>query len=224
LDSCFQIKQDIQNRYRCTQCSSNGYCFKKINHSTGKEQHFDIDPKLLTLWAAEVDQSRATIYYPPCNIKEFDELLNSDSKRKTKSSRTVSNDDSNPNSAPHITYNFAPGPVPYTPPRRQAIDSHSPVRGVDPADYDGPGLKMFLDWCAKKYKDPEFSEIYSKLKEKRNGVDIIKGNKEAEAIAKECNILPALCTRLKESFSSWERERMVCSFLQTYNGTLHLRN
>jgi hypothetical protein len=200
----------------------NGYCFKKINHRTGKEQHFDIDPKLLTLWGAEIDQGRATIFYPPCNIKEFDELLNSDPKQKTKSSRTVSRDDgdnSAPNSTPHIRYNFAPSSIPHTPspvpriPRLSIDSSHSPVRGVDPADYDGVGLKMFLDWCAKKYNDPEFSEIHSKLKEKRNGVDIIKGNKEAEAIAKECNILPALCTRLKESFASWEleREHTVCS-------------
>jgi hypothetical protein len=57
---------------------------------------------------------------------------------------------------------------------------------------------MFLDWCAKKYKDPEFSEIYLKLKGKKIGVDIIKGKTEADAIAHHCNILPGLCIRLKE--------------------------
>ena len=144
-DACFKAKQDLQTKYRCTKCSSNGYCFKKINLYMSKEQHFNIDPKLLVLWAVEIGQIRATSFYPPCNIREFDLLLKYDPKQKTKSSGTVSNNDSNPNSAPHITYNFAPGPGFHMPSHRQTKYHSCPVRGVDPADYDGPALKMFLN-------------------------------------------------------------------------------
>jgi hypothetical protein len=227
--------QELQDRYRCHQCSSNGYCFIKEDPDTGKQEHINLDQKILNLWAAEmiVMPARATILYPPMQVKEIAKLMNPKAK-KTNNNRVVASNEATTSLAPPISVvcNF-PNPSErsaclLTPVicRRHEKSVSSPVFNVDPADYKDKGLMEFLTWCGKKYKDPEGFEVdvYEKLRDQDVGLDIFKDNGgiDAETLKRECNLTFGTAKRLVGSYNDWELSRKKVR--NTYNGILHVLN
>jgi hypothetical protein len=218
-----QAKQALQERWRCVECSSNGYCFKKKNLDTGKDEHFNLEPKHISLWAAQLVLKDAVMAYPPCQIPEFDELLQSKSKKKSNTSRiaNIAHSSESHVAVPpiNVVCNFpsSNGGIvdPATPSsyKSKARIAPSPVRGVQPEDYNGSGLIAFLKWCQVKYKDDAFvGDVFEKLQIEGVGVDTFKAGITASTLKNECKIKFGDADRLVTSFPSWEEEVITFEF------------
>jgi hypothetical protein len=214
-----QAKQALQDRWRCLQCSTNGYCFKKKNLNTGKEEHFNLEPKHISLWAAQIVLTEAVIAYPPCQILEFDELLQSKSKKKSTASRVANAHHSLDNVPPiNVVCNFPSSNKGIVSPTTPSFNKSkkialSPVRSVQPEDYNGSGLIAFLRWCQDKYKDDTFiKEIFEKLQSEGIGVDTFKSGITASTLKNECKLKFGEANRLVTSFPLWEQEVLLITF------------
>lgn len=179
--------------------------------------------------------ARATILYPPMQVKEIAILMMGNSNaKKTKNSRLVASNETATTLAPpiNVVCNFPNSSernaYPSTPiiHRKYKKSVSSPIFNMDPADYQGKGLKDFLVWCGEKYKDPErFEEfVYEKLRGEDVGLDIFKddGGIDAETLKKECKITFGIAKRLVNSFNDWELSRKKVNII--YNGILHVLN
>jgi hypothetical protein len=208
--------QTLQNRWRCLECSSNGYCFRKRNPETGKEEHFNLEPRLLSLWAAQMASGEAVATYPPCQIEEFNNLLHPKSKNRSKSTRsttlTPQISESNTSGPPiNVVCNFPERmQSPTTPPIRNAVPQTftSPVYGVAPAEYNGQGLLEFMEFCKDRYEDDSFTEeTLEKLLTQNIGVDVIKDGIDAVQLQDICKIKFGTAVRILQSFSNWEAKK-----------------
>jgi hypothetical protein len=218
----------LQEKWRCLSCSSNGYCFRKKNLHTGKEEHFDINPKLLRLWAALIVKGEAVMTYPPCNVDEFRQLLNSNPKGKQKAGRTTS--ESNDREI-HVVCNANFAPFPTLPsydnrlstpaPKKASSTIISLVHGIHPRDYNDTGLYRYMRFCEDRYDDPAYTgEIYTKLREQNVGVDLFKEGIQLNDLRESFGFKYGDARRLISTFKMFEDKlKLEEEVLLHYNST-----
>ena len=157
---------ELQERYRCIKCSSNGYCFIKKDPKTNDElNHINLDQKILNLWAAEMiaKPARGTILHPPIHINEIVELIFADPVSKSKKSKKAVVSGEHTSSVPpiNVVCNFPSQPErskgPSTPTSSPSREKHrfeifSPVFDFLPSDYQDWGLKQYLGWLGSKFE------------------------------------------------------------------------
>jgi len=213
---------ELQEKYRCNKCSSNGYCFIKKDPKTNEElNHINLDQKILNLWAAEMiaKPARGTILHPPIHINEIAELIFADPASKSKKSKKAVVSSENTSSVPpiNVVCNY-PSPSeqskgPSTPPHPPSKEKHrfeifSPVFDCLPSDYQDWGLQQYLGWLGSKFEQEEYyeSELYEKLKKERIGLDTFKdfGGITPEELKKECDITIGDARRLVGYYKEWE--------------------
>ena len=77
--------QQLQDKWHCGKCSSNGYCYKWNNSRTGKPECFPLMQNHLNIWADMIIAKSATECAPPFQCHEFQKPVPSETSTKSES-------------------------------------------------------------------------------------------------------------------------------------------
>jgi hypothetical protein len=176
----------LQDKYRCTECSSNGVCYRQKHPDTGKLIHINLEPHIVSLWASKIVEGSAVLVGLPTHVEEFEKLIREalyPTKKKAGSHYSSSNGafQGDVHVHNHTTVNVPSIKEPATPcdtkkPRKLPSTSIcSPIHGFTAKDYKRRGLMAFIEWCEETYEDEEgdFRQAYTQLCEKKVGLDVL---------------------------------------------------
>jgi hypothetical protein len=166
--------------------------------------------------------------YLPCNIDEFQQLLNSNPKEKQKAGRTTSelND-----REIHVVYNANFAPFPTLPsydnrlstpaPKKASSTIISLVHSIHPRDYNDIELYRYMRFCEDRYDDPAYTgEIYTKLREQNVGVDLFKEGIQLNDLRESFRFKYRDARRLISTFKIFEDKlKLEEEVLLHYNST-----
>lgn len=183
----------------------------KKNLDTGKEEHIDISPRLLSIWAAAIVRNKACVASYPIHIEEFAILWENRSKgkrpHKSASTTTISASERSIN----VTVNNTTPPYRCTPEqkrqKRVPLPLPSPIPGVSRKDYNGEGLLKYLTWLDEEYETDLCDTLFEALRHKDIGLGHFKGGILAEIIKQECEINIGTAWRLVNEYGRWEEEQ-----------------
>ena len=218
-------QQAIRDKWRCTTCSSNSFCYIAKHAGTGKDVHIELDPQTISIWAHEMEKKEhATVMYPPRYIKEIDKMMMAafamHQRRGPQLNRRRSRDSTISSAssgfAPVIHYNLAPPAsmdlptCPSTPPMatKPPADLMSPIPGFEPKDYNHDGLYAFMHWLQEKYGDDDFEDAFTKLHGSRIGLDLLPNITEAILIDRS-HITLGTALRIIKDFKEWKASLKV---------------
>jgi len=69
-------QQAIRDKWCCTMCILNSFCYIAKHPETGKDVHIELNPQTISIWAHEMEEKDyTTVMYPPCYIKEIDKMM-----------------------------------------------------------------------------------------------------------------------------------------------------
>ena len=212
--------RELQDRWRCLECSTNGFCYRKKNLDTGRVVHINLDSDIMSKWAALMVTGDAVAHCPPGNVEEFDKLvtdaMNSKKKKSSNTGTHAFNSIDGHGGAPQVVYNYniappqQPSPRPETPkaPKATCVSLLSPIHGIEPKDYNTAGLEAFMDYCYKKYDDFEFLDAFHSLQEKRLGIDLLK-DIDANILKSECNLSYGTALRIIKCYPAWKESLSI---------------
>ena len=221
-----QAQNSIRDKWRCTKCSSNTFCFiLKHPDSFKPDVYVELTPRFIDSWAGEIKAGRTTVLQPPRYIEEIDRSCNAAVLRPSTRGRLAESSTVRTQSqgyAPVIHYNIQPpsatAGVAITgsragtpPPVPRGHEIFSPISGYDPKDYMHDALIAFMTYLSEKYEDTRYIDIYEKLHENDIGVDLLTGSNMASTIAETCKISNGLALRIVRDYPEWKRSlKNVC--------------
>jgi hypothetical protein len=82
-------------------------------------------------------------------------------------------------------------------------NNSSPIGAFEPRQYSTAALEAYTMWCAARYNDDEFREVYQHLHKEKIGVDLID-EMEVEDLKKVCSLTHGTAVRLKKDFAKWK--------------------
>src|ERR1700694_3838713 len=160
--------QKLQDKYRCTECSSNGVCYRQKHPETGKMVHINMEPHLLTVWATLIIEGTAVPQGLPTHVTEFEKLVREAFyPSKKKKPRQHSGSSGTFQGDVHVHNHINNVPVPVTPceskKSRKPTSIFSPIHGFTVKDYKRRGLMAFMEWCEESFEDEdgEFRQAYA---------------------------------------------------------------
>jgi hypothetical protein len=201
--------QDLQNKYRCTECDPSGihYCFKQQFKGWPKLHHAPLNAQLLNTWATLCSEGAAVIHHPP-RIPEFDDLiLEPLYKRNPKHAAhaMMSNQPMMPQfPAPYPYYvpppysgrtprkrrnrdidSDSPGSSPVKAKKKQSNDAFSSPLSTDAASSMSPpaaSLSPFQQWCENEYQPQHcWGNTFTILRDNDVGTDLFPTEKRMKA-------------------------------------------
>jgi hypothetical protein len=208
----------IQDRWRCLECSTNGYCYLKKNLDTGRIVHINLETHIISKWASLIITGDAVVHGPPCNVEEFDKLVNDAmNPKKNKSSNSdmqQGHSQLGHGALPQVIYNYNMAPThpsphsetpsPKTSPRARFASLLSPIHGIDPKDYNTTGLEEFIDYCFAPYGyDDDYYEVLHSLQEQKIGVDLLK-DVDINILKSECGLKHGIAMRIVKCYPIWK--------------------
>lgn len=210
-----QAQNAIRDKWRCTKCSSNTFCFiQKHPDSFKSDVHVELTPRFIDLWAGAIKRGHATVRQPPRDIEEIDMACNAAILRPATRGRLVESSAARTQSqgyaAPIINYNIQP-PTPYlahptTPPPQPRYQAISPIPGYTPKDYTHDALKAFMGYLKDKYDEPRFvCEIFDKLQANDIGVDLLKGENIEAKLQDKCGLTIGFASRIVTEYPEWKQ-------------------
>jgi hypothetical protein len=108
-DPYMKHRQEIRDKYRCTECKSNAYCYRRTKPDM-TIQHIELSPEVISLWAHQIQTGQACLAYPPRQVKEIDAMMAAAeaglSKRKTRPRSDSDTSSMTSGHAPVIHYNI----------------------------------------------------------------------------------------------------------------------
>jgi hypothetical protein len=212
-----EAQNAIRDKWRCTKCSSNTYCFIQKHPDPFKPPvHVELTPTFINLWAREIRLGHTTVRQPPRDIEEIDMACNAavlrpaTRGRPAESSTSTSRTQSQGHAAPIINYNIQPpssySARPATPPPQPIYQAVSPILGYAPKDYTHGALKSFMGYLKDKYDEPRFdTEICEKLQAMDIGVDLLKGESIVAKLQDNCGISLGIASRIVNNYPEWKQ-------------------
>lgn len=223
-----QAQNSIRDKWRCTKCASNTFCFiLKHPDSFKPDVHVELTPRFIDIWASEVKAGRATVSQPPRYIEEIDKGCNAALLRPQTRGRQAESSAArtqNQGYAPVINYNIQPPPLsdmrntsprPRTPPPGHCYDALSPISGYAPKDYTQDAMKDFMTHLGEKYEDPRFVDVLGRLRENDIGVDLLSGPNMARTISDLCEISSGMAMRMVRDYPGWKRSLKEVHLIKT---------
>lgn len=213
-----KAQNSIRDKWRCTKCASNTFCFiLKHLDSFKPDVHVELTPRFIDAWAGEVKAGRATVFQPPRYVEEINKACNAALLRPQTRGRQADSSAARMQTqgyAPIIHYNIQPlpssdmrniSPCPRTPPPVHCYDALSPISGYAPKDYTQDAMKAFITYLSERYEDPRFVDILEKLREHNIGVDLLSGPNIARTISEVCEISSGMALRMVKDYPGWKR-------------------
>jgi hypothetical protein len=207
-DSTHMRKQgELQEKYRCESCSSNGYCWPRVHRLTGKQDHIEFDGRHLSIWASAILASKAYLDQYPIHIQEFAELWErKEGKGQKKGTNLTTTADSDRSIIVTVNNQLPAHPEPPSTPiqKPRNVVYPSPVPGVAKRDYSGDGLLKFLDWVDEEYGTFSRDFTYEALRRGDIGLDHLKLRIDPKEIEKECGLKYSAAMRLLHAYGEWD--------------------
>lgn len=208
------VVRELQDKYRCLECSSNGFCFVQKHPDTGKLIHINLEASIINLWALKIVEKTSVPAGLPTHVEEFEKLVREafyPNKKKLVSGQQSGADgyQGDVHVHNHTTVNVPSANIPTIPStptgkETKSVSLFSPIYGFTAKDYRKRGLTAFIEWCEEKYgdEDGEFKLAYSLLFANNVGLDTLAKVKAADLIT-GCKIEFGTAWRIIEAYPTW---------------------
>jgi hypothetical protein len=218
----FKTFSDLQKRWHCVK---HQFCYREPLN--GKEQHFEFEPSLWSLWAQQIENGHAVANYPP-RIPEFTRILDAarNGSRIGKSSQRIASSDHDGLKGLILNLNHGGPPLDYypPPPRSRRYSDPSPQKqrkryntgtleqiGYSTTDWTGQGLDDYFDWLADKFPPSEkWHQTLSKFKEQEIGLHLLlEGSIGPQFLVDNCEVASGMAARVLGNFKMWCDEKLL---------------
>jgi hypothetical protein len=209
----FTVKWNaIVDKWRCAEHHDKPcYLLPNKTHPS-KPKHIPLENNDLDEWATAILNDAATVTNPPRSL-EFEDRLKR-ARQKLATVETTSSSSTVPVIHVHNhVNNSAVGNESLSPPTQHVRPlhlTHSPLKGVEPKNYNGVALESFLKRCSEYYEDPDYLDSFEAMKRDKIGVDLFKDalkcKMEMESLLKDlqkCGIKSADARRMVKAFALW---------------------